>query len=101
MQKLESNNSELVDITQIVLKELQQRGIKTADVFARRTQEDRVTVREREVETVRRKVTRGLGVRVIQDGRLGFAHTCDVAETSLTAWRATTSCRATPEKRRS
>ncbi len=82
---MQGNNSELIDITQFVLKELKKRGIKTADVFARRTQEDRVTVREREVETVRRKVTRGLGVRVIQDGRLGFAHTCDVAETSLTS----------------
>lgn len=82
---MQDNNSELIALTQTVLKKLQQRGIKTADVFARRVREDKVTVREREVETVRRKVTRGLGVRVIQDGRLGFTHTCDVSKTSLTA----------------
>ena len=79
-----TNNSESVEhFAQLVLKEIEHRGIKSADVLARRIREDSITVRQGQVETIRRKITRGIGVRVILEGKLGFAHSSDVSEKSL------------------
>jgi PmbA protein len=79
-----ANHSESIEhLAHFVLKEIQTRGISTADVLARRVREDSITVRQGQLETVRRKITRGIGVRVILDGKLGFAHSSDVSEASL------------------
>jgi len=72
-------------LAHIVLSEIKKRGIDTADIIAKRSREDSVTVRQEQVETVRRQISRGVGIRVIIDGRLGFAHTSDVSETSLSS----------------
>jgi PmbA protein len=80
-----NNNESLEHIAQYVMREIEKHSISTADVLARRSREDSLTVRQGQVETVSRKITRGVGVRVIMDGRLGFAHSSDVSESSLSA----------------
>jgi PmbA protein len=79
-----TNNSESIErLAKLVLKEVEHRGAKTADVLARRIREDSITVRQQQVETVRRRITQGIGLRVILEGRLGFAHSTEVSEGDL------------------
>jgi PmbA protein len=78
-----NDNENLEKITQNVLREIEKRNIRTADVLAKRSREDSLTIRQGQVETVSRKITRGVGIRVIMEGRLGFAHSSDVSERSL------------------
>ena len=73
----------LEHLAHLVLKEIEHRGIKTADVLVRRIREDSVTIRQQQVETVRRRITQGVGLRVIVDGKLGFVHSSDVSEGAL------------------
>ena len=83
---MQPNNAENIhNLALSVLKEVQQRGIDTADVLALRSREDSITVRQGQVESVRRKIARGLGLRVILGGRLGFAHTSDVSANSISS----------------
>jgi PmbA protein len=80
-----NNDKSLEQIAQYVMGQIRHRNVHTADVLARRSREDSLIVRQGQVETVSRKITRGVGVRVIMDGRLGFAHSSDVSENSLSS----------------
>lgn len=86
MDSLSSEHtSNISHLAHIVLGEIRKRDIDTADIIAKRSREDSVTVRQGQVEMVRRQISRGIGIRVIINGRLGFAHTSDVSEASLSS----------------
>jgi PmbA protein len=59
------------------------RGDEAVEAFATHSVETSVDVFEGEVETLSSAETRGVGVRVIVDGRLGFASTADVSPAGL------------------
>jgi len=59
------------------------RGDEEVEAFATHAVETSVDVFEGEVETLSSAETRGVGVRVIVDGRLGFASTADVSPEGL------------------
>lgn len=53
------------------------RGGEAVEAFAQESRRTEVKVRGREVETLSVAETRGVGVRVIADGRLGYAYAAD------------------------
>ena len=59
------------------------RGNEAVEAFATHSVETSVTVFDGEVETLSSAETRGVGVRVIVEGRLGFASTADVSREGL------------------
>lgn len=56
---------------------------EAVEAFAVHSVETSVSVFEQEVEQLSSSETRGVGVRVVVDGRLGFASTADVSEAGL------------------
>jgi PmbA protein len=61
------------------------RGARQADAWAERSRESSVRVRDGEVEDLQQATAKGLGLRVIASGRLGFAYTSDLTPESLDA----------------
>lgn len=53
----------------------QKRGLSDVDVFLQRSEDLEVQIRDGKVETVEQSTNVGLGVRVLKDGRSGFAST--------------------------
>ncbi len=53
----------------------QKRGLPDVDVFLQRSDDLQVQIRDGKVETVEQSTNVGLGVRVLKDGRSGFAST--------------------------
>lgn len=76
-----------MDITQALLSDLVQaalkRGATEAEVIALETNEFSVDVRLGEVETLEESASRGLGLRVIYEGRQASASTSDVQPQAL------------------
>ena len=73
---------DLLDLARRVVDRAQ--GGEQVEAFATHAIGTSVTVFDGEVETLTSSETRGVGVRVIVEGRLGFASTSDVSEDGLT-----------------
>src|SRR4051812_19314249 len=58
-------------------------GAQEADVMLQTSTEFNVTVRKGEVETLTQSGSKGLGLRVFVDGRMGFAATSDFDDETL------------------
>ena len=77
-----SSDNDLLDLARRVVDRA--KGGEQVEAFATHAIGTSVTVFDGEVETLTSSETRGVGVRVIVDGRLGFASTSDVSEDGLT-----------------
>ncbi len=73
-------NSELVEM---VIEEARKLRVEHAEAFLDREQELSIEVRDGEVENLKVAQDVGLGVRVIQDNRLGYAYTTDLSQADL------------------
>ncbi len=60
-----------------------QAGASDAEAFAERTRESSVKVRDGEVEELQQATSKGIGLRVIKSGRLGFAYGTDFSKAGL------------------
>jgi PmbA protein len=80
---VKQQNGELEKIAQRVVDRAKKRGAKQADAWAELSRESQVRVRDGEVEDLQQATSRGLGLRVISAGRLGFAYTSDLGPESL------------------
>lgn len=58
-------------------------GVTEAEAFVERSRQASVQVREGEIENLSEASSKGVGLRIIVDGRLGFASTTDFAPTAL------------------
>src|SRR5213079_1535158 len=69
------SNDEVVDRA---LASLKSAGVRTAEVFLRDAQSGSVDTKDGAIESVMARGERGLGVRVLDDQRMGFAHSSDL-----------------------
>jgi len=60
-------------------------GVKTAEVFLRDALSGSVDTKDGEIESVIARGERGLGVRVLDEQRIGFAHSSDLAAAGIEA----------------
>ncbi len=75
-------NDEVVDRA---LAALRSAGIATGEVFVRDAQSGSVETKDGEIENVIARGERGLGVRVLDGQRMGFAHSSDLAAAGIEA----------------
>ena len=79
-------NRELLDVCERVVTQAKQRGAGEAEAYAERTRSATVHVREGEIEDLTQATSKGLGLRVLVGGRLGFAYTSDLRADTLPAF---------------
>ena len=75
-------NDEVVDRA---LAALSSGGVATAEVFLRDAMSGSVDTKDGEIESVIARGERGLGVRVLDGHRIGFAHSSDLASLGIEA----------------
>ncbi len=76
------SNDEVVDRA---LAALRNGGVRGGEVFLREAQSGSVDTKDGGIESVISRGERGLGVRVLDAQRIGFAHTSDLAEMGIQA----------------
>ena len=76
------SNDEVVDRALDALKSAR---VATAEVFLRDAQSGAVDTKDGEIESVIARGERGLGVRVLDGARMGFAHASDLAQSGIEA----------------
>ena len=76
------SNDEVIDRA---LSALRSAGARTAEVFLREAQSGTVETKDGEIEVVIARGERGLGVRVLDGERMGFAHSSDLAAAGIEA----------------
>ena len=73
------------DVVDRALSALKSARVATAEVFVRDAQSGSVDTKDGEIENVVARGERGLGVRVLDGARMGFAHSSDLAEPGIEA----------------
>lgn len=71
---------DLLSVCERVVKRARRLGATQAEAYGERTREATVRVRDGEVEDLTQAEGKGLGLRVIVEGRLGFAYTSDFSD---------------------
>ena len=77
------NNDSALETAAWVVELARRAGAEEADVYMATGREFEATVRGGQIEVLKEALSRGLGLRVIRDRRLGFAHTNDLSADSL------------------
>lgn len=67
----------LKDLAQQVVERARKHGATAAEAFVERSRQASASVRNGEIEKLTEAASKGLGLRVIHEGRLGFASTTD------------------------
>ena len=70
----------IIERTASYLKKL---GVENYDIYAVEGEGTSVEVKEREVDRIKTSQTKGVAVRVVVEGRLGFAYTNDVSDDGI------------------
>jgi len=73
----------LESVAQAVVERARKAGAKEAEAFVERSRSASVTVRAGEIEELTEAASKGVGLRVIEGGRLGFASTTDFTDEGL------------------
>lgn len=73
------------DAVELALDALRRGGVRTGEVYLRDSVSGSVEVKDGGIETVTTRGERGVGVRVIEDARPGFAHTSDLTSAGIAA----------------
>jgi PmbA protein len=76
-------NQQLLDLAQKVLDIAKRKGATSADLVASRSTDFEVKVADGAIVTLSQAVSKGMGLRVFVDGRLGFCTTSDFSPDSL------------------
>jgi len=66
-----------------LVKKCRAKGADEAEIYIEIGRELSIEVRNGELETVQEAASHGIGVRVFNHGRLGFAHCNDLSESAL------------------
>ena len=73
----------MFDLLDAVLERAAARGAGDVEVYAERGVSRRIKVHRQEVEQLTAAQRRGLGVRVVRDGAVGYAYTSDLSDAAL------------------
>jgi TldD protein len=73
----------VLELAQMAVQAAQAAGATFADARVGTDEDESITVRDEEVEGIERSTSTGLGIRVIVDGRLGFAATARLTEDEI------------------
>jgi PmbA protein len=76
----------MLALAQRVVEMARKSGAREAEAYAEKTREASVKVRDGEIEDLTEATGKGLGLRVIKEGRLGFAYTSDFSDAALEAF---------------
>lgn len=77
---------DLRELCERVVERAVKGGATQAEAYAERGREASVRVRDGEVEDLSEATAKGVGLRVIRDGRLGFAYTSDFSPDALASF---------------
>jgi PmbA protein len=77
---------DLLELCERVVERAVQGGAARAEAYAERGREASVRVRDGEVEDLTEATAKGVGLRVIRNGRLGFAYTSDFSPAAIEAF---------------
>lgn len=73
------------DAVDLALDALRRSGMRTGEVYLRESTAVTVEVKDGAIETLTTRGDRGIGVRIVEDGRPGFAHTSDLSADGVAA----------------
>ncbi len=73
----------LLEVCEQLVKHARKAGAAEAEAYAERTRDSSVRVRDGEVEELQQASSKGVGLRVISGGRLGFAYGTDFSKAGL------------------
>ena len=82
-ERYEDRRRELEALSVRVVELARQAGADEAEAYTERSREASVTVANGEIEELSEAVSKGVGLRVIRGGRLGFASTTDLEPRAL------------------
>ena len=71
-------------------------GADEAEVYLENRRDFELSVRNGNVETVRQATTKGIGLRVFKENKLGYSYTSDFSEQSLEEFTKKTYCYKIP-----
>lgn len=71
------------DIAEKVVRDVMKAGVDEAEAYLANSREFQLEVRNGDVETVKQSTTKGIGLTVFKDKRLGFSYTSDLSAESL------------------
>lgn len=71
------------DIAEKIIKNITRLGVDEAEVYLESDRNLSLRIRNGDVETVKQSSTKGIGLTVYKDRKLGFSYTSDFAEESL------------------
>ena len=74
---------DLTALTERVIEMAKKAGATVADACAAAGNELTIRVRDAEVESVKEAGSRSIGLRVIEEGRVGLAYTSDITDEGL------------------
>src|SRR5205085_5006438 len=74
----------LLDTCELLVKLARKAGAAEAEAYAERTRDSSVRVRDGAVEELHQAASKGVGLRVIREKRLGFAYGTDLSKAGLT-----------------
>lgn len=75
--------TDIKDLSEQIIKLALKKGADEADVYLEVGRESEVSTRLGEVESIKQASSKGLGLRVFKDKRLGFTYTSDFSEEQL------------------
>ena len=78
----------LIEVCEQLVKLAKKAGAQEAEAYAERTRDSSVRVRDGEVEELQQAASKGVGLRVIDNKRLGFAYGTDFSKEGLKALAA-------------
>jgi PmbA protein len=73
------------DAVDLALDALRRSGVRTGEVFLRDARADRLEIKDGAIDSVTTRGERGIGVRVIEGSRPGFAYTSDLTSAGIAA----------------
>jgi PmbA protein len=71
------------DLTDKLVRKCQRQGADAAEVYLQTSRNLSVRVRNEDIETIQEAAAKGVGFRVIVDGKMGFSHCNDLSERAL------------------
>lgn len=75
----------LLDVARQLVERAKKAGAREAEAYVERSRSASVTVRQGEIEELSEAASKGVGLRVVEGGRLGFASTTDFSDDGLSA----------------
>ncbi len=74
---------DLIELAKSIISKAMQKGADECDVFISMDEDFSVVIKDEEIESLKNAITKGLGVRVFKDKKIGFAYTTDFSNFAL------------------